>query len=138
MTKLLFVCSGNSIRSQMAEGFARQLSNGQHEIKSAGIHPIGIHPAAVASMKEVGIDIADNDCTLLSKSLLNWADCIVTLCNNARGNCPPIPNGVRHIHWDVQNPDAAPAPPEIRQQTYARVRDDIRQRVTELLKTLET
>lgn len=137
MTNLLFVCSGNSIRSQIAEGFAREIAEGQHDIKSAGIHAIGIHPAAVATMKEVGIDISDQECTLLSKTLLQWADCIVTLCNNAKEKCPHIPKGVRFIHWDILNPDAGVVPPEERRLLYARVRDDIKTRVAELLETLE-
>ena len=137
MANLLFVCSGNSIRSQIAEGFAREFSDGKHDIKSAGILAIGVHPAAVATMKEIGIDIGDQECTILSKTLLKWADCVVTLCNNAREKCPPIPKGIRYMHWDVPNPEAAPTPPDERRLIYARMRDDIKDRVTELLETLK-
>ncbi|UCD17247.1 MAG: arsenate reductase ArsC [Candidatus Zixiibacteriota bacterium] len=136
MIRILFVCSGNSVRSQMAEAFARTLSDGQFEIRSAGIYAAGVHPVAAASMKEVGIDISGQSSTILDNSLINWADHLVTLCGNARENCPPIPKSVKTNHWDIINPDRLYPSEEARRQGYARVRDIIRRQVESILAEL--
>ncbi|MEP0828623.1 MAG: arsenate reductase ArsC, partial [bacterium] len=105
MKKILFVCTGNSCRSQMAEGFARHYANGRFEVRSAGIFPTGIHPMTIETMREVGVDISGHGSTILSPSLMEWADYLVTLCVSARERKPPAPSHLVDIHWDIENPD---------------------------------
>ncbi|UCD95070.1 MAG: arsenate reductase ArsC [Candidatus Zixiibacteriota bacterium] len=137
MKKILFVCTGNSCRSQMAEGFARALSDGNVDVKSAGISPIGVHPAAIMTMKEAGIDISEQTSDLLTPAMIRNADYVITLCNSARDNCPVIPRGVRHFHWDITNPDRLFPSEEARRREFARVRDDLRNRIEKLFRELE-
>jgi arsenate reductase len=137
MRKILFVCTGNSCRSQMAEGFGRALSDGNVEVKSAGTSPVGVHPAAIATMKEVGIDISGHASTLLTPQMVKDTDVIVTLCSSARDNCPAIPPGVRRFHWDIANPDRFYISEEARRREFGRVRDEIKSRIEKFLTELE-
>lgn len=129
MKKILFVCSGNSCRSQMAEGWGRELTDGRFEINSAGISPIGVHPAAIASMSEIGVDISEQTSKMLDSTLIKWADYIITLCNSARDFCPVFPGNIKHIHWDIDNPDRLFLSEEDRRKEFARVRDEIKNRI---------
>ncbi len=132
MKIILFVCTGNSCRSQIAEGFGIEFSDGKFEIKSAGTSPIGVLPATIETMKEVGIDISEHTSDLLTGEMIQWADYVITLCNHARDNCPVIPPGVIHYHWDIENPDRLYPSEEARRIGFARARDDIKNRVQQL------
>lgn len=137
MENILFVCTGNACRSQIAEGLGKELSNGRYEIRSAGITPFGVHPTAIETMKEVGIDISEHTSDLLTSSMIDQTDYVITLCNTARDNCPAIPSGVRHLHWDIPNPDKLYPSEEARRKGFARMRDDLEKRVQELLDQLD-
>lgn len=137
MKKILFVCTGNSCRSQMAEGWGRELADNRFEVDSAGVSPIGVHPAAIDSMYEVGVDISDQTSKFLDPDLIKWADYIVTLCNSARDNCPVIPKDVKHIHWDTDNPDRLFLSEEDRRKEFARVRDEIKGRIMDLYEEID-
>lgn len=121
----------------MGEGLARQIADGRFQVKSAGVTPIGVHPAAIASMREIGIDISDQTSDLLTGELLEWTDFVITLCNQARDHCPAIPPGVRHIHWDIPNPDQLYLSPEDRNRQFAAVRDLIKERIETLFKEIK-
>lgn len=136
MANILFVCSGNSVRSQMAEGLARLLSDGACDIKSAGITPIGVHTVAVESMNEIGIDISNQTSDFLTRELLNWADYVVTLCNSAMIGFPLLPPRTRHIHWDIPNPDGDYDSDELRLKGFARVRDLLKEKIGSFLEEL--
>jgi len=127
--KILFVCSGNSCRSQMAEGWGKELADNRFEVNSAGISPIGVHPSAIASMHEVGIDISGQTSKMLDSALINWADYVITLCNSARDNCPVIPGYIRQLHWAIDNPDQVYLSEDDRRKEFARVRDEIKERI---------
>ncbi len=129
MKKILFVCSGNSCRSQMAEGWGRELADGRFEVNSAGVSPIGVLPPTIATMKEAGVDISEQTSKYLDPKLIKWADYIITMCNNARDNCPVFPADVNHIHWDTENPDRLYRSEENRRKEFARVRDWIKGKV---------
>ncbi len=137
MKNILIVCSGNSIRSQIAEGFVKALAGGKYDIKSAGVTPVGIHPMAVEIMNEVGIDISGHGCTMLSRSMLQDVDYLITLCNSARDHLPAILPGVRHIHRDVGNPDRQYPSEDDRRKGYARVRHDILNHIETFLDEIE-
>ena len=133
MINILFVCSGNSVRSQMAEGLCRAMTDGNCEVKSAGVMPIGVHPVTIASMKEIDIDISAHTSSLLSRSMLDWADYVITLCNSLLIGFPAMPPKTRHIHWDIPNPDRNYDSDEKRSEGFAKVRNTVKENIAQLL-----
>ena len=133
MTRILFLCTGNSCRSQMAEGFARHLAGDRAEIVSAGIEAHGKNPRAIAAMAEVGIDISAQESTRLSKEMLDGCDLVVTVCGHADEHCPVLPPDVRRVHWPLPDPAKARGTEEQIRDQFRAVRDDIAQRVRELI-----
>ncbi|MDT2425024.1 arsenate reductase/protein-tyrosine-phosphatase family protein, partial [Enterococcus avium] len=101
MKKIYFLCTGNSCRSQIAEGYAHGLlPEDQFEIRSAGIETHGLNPKAVQVMAEDDIDISKQTSDLLDMGYFNEADLIITLCGDAKDKCPVIPKGKEHFHWN--------------------------------------
>jgi arsenate reductase (thioredoxin) len=133
MTTILFLCTGNSCRSQMAEGFARHLAGERAEILSAGIEAHGKNPRAIAAMAEVGIDISDQESTRLSDEMLVDTDLVVTVCGHADEHCPVLPPETRREHWPLPDPARATGSEENIMIEFRRVRDDIHRRVTKLI-----
>ncbi len=136
--KVAFICTGNSARSQMAEGFARYYAErlGKDvEVYSAGSSPSGyVHPLAVKVMEEKGIDISKNRSKHLEEIPLSELDYAVTLCDDAAESCPVIP-GANTIHWGL--PDPAKEKEEERLEAFRRIRDEIESRVRKLMEDLE-
>jgi arsenate reductase len=124
--RVLFLCTGNSARSQMAEGLLRQMAGDQFDVFSAGTHPKGLHPRSVEAMKEVEIDIAQQQSKDVSVYENQTFDYVITVCDRAKQQCPIFP-GAEPIHWDLDDPADAPANREM--ETFRRVRDEIRQRL---------
>jgi arsenate reductase (thioredoxin) len=124
-TRILVLCTGNSARSQMGEGLFREEGGGDYEVFSAGTKPSHVRPEAIDVMREIGIDISKNR----SKSVEEFAgqsfDYIVTVCDNARDNCPVFPGGGRRIHWSLQDPAAVQGTEEERRDAFRRIRDEI-------------
>jgi arsenate reductase len=132
---LLFVCTGNSCRSQMAEGWARTLG-GEHVVaESAGIEAHGKNPRAIAVMTEAGVDISAQESTRLTDDMLARADLVVTVCGHADEHCPVLPAGVRKLHWPLTDPAKASGTEEEIMAEFRRVRDEVNQRVRALLET---
>ena len=98
MVKIMFLCTGNACRSQMAEGFARELGKGLVAPHSAGLSPQGVNPRAVAVMQEIGVDIAQQTSKSIDEDLLKNMDIIITLCDNAAEACPWTPPEIRKMH----------------------------------------
>ena len=136
MTKLLFVCTGNSARSQMAEGFARDYAGDRIGVASAGTHPVGLNPHAVRAMHEVGVDISRQTSDPLSAFRLGDFDCIVTLCGSARDSCPAVGAGVELHHWPLSDPAGVVGEPAEILEAFRIVRDQIEEKVKALLSTL--
>ena len=128
--KILVLCTGNSARSQMAEGLFRQEGGEGWEVSSAGTRPSVVRPEAIAAMREIGIDISGHR----SKSVDEFAgqsfDYVVTVCDNARDNCPVFPGDVERVHWSLEDPAAVEGTDEVRLAAFRRIRDQIRERVT--------
>jgi arsenate reductase (thioredoxin) len=139
MLKVLFLCTGNSCRSQMAEGWARHLKGGQIEPYSAGIEAHGLNPDAVRVMSEVGVDISTHRSKLVS-ALGNIAfDYVVTVCGNAHESCPRFPGKAKIIHVGFDDPPRLAASASTEQERlfhYRRVRDEIREFVDGLPEAL--
>ena len=104
MINVLFVCTGNSCRSQMAEGCLHSLGAKRFGVDSAGLEVHGQNPRAIAVMAEAGVDISRQQSTLLSDAHLEWADLVVTVCGHADETCPMLPPGTRKEHWPLEDP----------------------------------
>ena len=125
MKKILFICTGNSCRSQIAEGFARSL---KWDAYSAGTNPSKLHPIAIYIMKEIEIDISKQTSDSIDLFIEEFFDIIVTLCDNARETCPVFPNHKGELlHKGFKDPYFATGTKEITLNTYRKTRDDIMQ-----------
>ncbi|MBI8803628.1 arsenate reductase (thioredoxin) [Pseudomonas aeruginosa] len=134
MRKIYFLCTGNSCRSQIAEGYGKAiLPTDEFEIKSAGIEQHGLNPRAVQVMAEEGIDISTQTSDLIDMDYFNQADLIITLCGDAKDKCPVIPKGIKHVHWDLEDPAKATGTEEEIINKFREIRDDIKSRVANLL-----
>lgn len=133
--RVLFVCTGNSCRSQMAEGFARHLGGQRIAVQSAGIEAHGKNPRAIAAMAEAGIDISGQESTRLSGPMLEAADLVVTVCGHADEHCPVLQPGTRRIHWPLPDPAKATGTEDEISAEFRTIRDEIRRRVADLLET---
>jgi arsenate reductase (thioredoxin) len=120
--RVLFLCTGNSARSQMAEGILRYLAGSDYDVASAGTVPKGLHPETVEAMKELGIDVSAHTSKDVSQFQGQSFDYIITVCDRARQQCPVFPGSVQ-IHWEFEDP--AEASDSQRRETFRRVRDNI-------------
>ncbi|GBL39734.1 MAG: arsenate reductase ArsC [Nitrospiraceae bacterium] len=121
---VLFLCTGNSARSQMAEGWLRHLAGDRYEVFSAGTKPVGLNPGSVEAMAEVGIDIAQQRSKHVEEYAAQPIDYVVTVCDRAKEACPRWPGKTTVIHWSFDDP-AAVADVEGRHLIFRRVRDEI-------------
>lgn len=126
---MYFLCTGNSCRSQMAEGFAKKYLKDRYDVRSAGIEAHGLNPNAVKVMEEVGIDISDQASDVIDLELLNKADFVITLCGDANDKCPMTPPHVKRDHWGFDDPAKAEGTEEEKWATFQRVRDEIAARI---------
>jgi arsenate reductase (thioredoxin) len=126
---IYFLCTGNSCRSQMAEGWAKKLLGDEWEVRSAGIEAHGLNPNAVKAMREVGIDISNQASERIDRDFLNQATMVVTLCGDAADRCPTTPPHVRREHWGFDDPAKAEGTEEEKWQVFKRVRDEIGERL---------
>jgi len=103
-TKVIFICTGNSCRSQMAEGLLRYMAGDRFEVFSAGSHPSHLHPASIIVMAELGIDISNHSADSIDEYLDKDIDIVISVCDNARQVCPVFPGDVQQIHWSIDDP----------------------------------
>lgn len=136
MVKVMFLCTGNSCRSQMAEGFARELGKAFMEPYSAGLMAAGVHPKAVRVMKEKGIDISWQRSEEIDDNLLRQMDIIVTLCGNAEQSCPMTPPNIKRIHWPIKDPVGTIGSEAEIMEEFRRARDEIEEKVRGLIEDL--
>lgn len=135
--KILFLCTGNSCRSQIAEGWAKVIGGDQFEAYSAGIESHGKNPRAIAVMQEAGIDISAQESTKLTAEMLAEIDYVVTVCGHADEHCPVLPAETCKEHWPLSDPAKATGNEEQIMAVFRASRDDIRQRVTDLVERLK-
>ncbi|MBZ5983228.1 arsenate reductase (thioredoxin) [Leuconostoc mesenteroides] len=134
MKKIYFLCTGNSCRSQMAEGYAKKiLPANKFKIESAGVETHGLNPMAVKVMAEDGVDISKQYSKLIDLQYFNMADVIITLCGDARDKCPMIPAQTKSIHWSLLDPAQATGTFEERLEGFRNIRDEIKKLITELI-----
>jgi ArsR family transcriptional regulator, arsenate/arsenite/antimonite-responsive transcriptional repressor / arsenate reductase (thioredoxin) len=135
---VVFLCTGNSARSQMAEGWLRALSNGRVAARSAGTHPRSLHPLATLAMAEAGVDIAYQQAKDLPALDAIAADVVVTVCDLAREECPSWQLSAAHLHWSIPDPARAQGSEAEQLAVFRSVRETLRERVVTLLALLPT
>ncbi len=131
--RILFLCTGNSCRSQIAEGWANHLGSEWLEATSAGIEAHGKNPRAIAVMREAGVDISHQESTRVNPEMLTWADLVVTVCGHADEHCPVPPPGVRKKHWPLEDPAKATGTEDEIMAKFRATRDEIKNRVEEMI-----
>jgi arsenate reductase len=133
--RVLILCTGNSARSQMAEGILRHDGGGRFEVESAGVNPSRVRPEAIEAMREIGIDISGHRSKSADEFVGQDFDYIVTVCDNARETCPFFPGHAERIHHSFEDPPApGAADPETTMAVFRRVRDEMREWVGEFIR----
>ena len=127
--RVLILCTGNSARSQMAEGLLRQLAGARFDVESAGVAPTQVRPEAITVMREIGIDISNHRSKSVDEFLGQAFDYVITVCDNANEQCPVFPANTKRIHWGFEDPAAAQGDEQARLAVFRRVRDEIAQQL---------
>jgi arsenate reductase len=131
--RVLFLCTHNSARSQIAEGFLRSFAGDRFEVASAGTEATQVRPLAIRAMDEVGIDLRQHTSKTLDQFVNDRWDSVITVCDAANESCPVFPGAARRMHWSFDDPSSPSGTEEERLQTFRRVRDEIRDRILEWL-----
>ncbi len=134
--RILFLCTGNSCRSQMAEGWANHLGGETIAAASAGIESHGKNPRAITVMREAGVDISGQESTRVTDDMIAQADIVVTVCGHADEHCPVLPSTVKKIHWPLTDPAKATGTEVEIMHVFRATRDEIKTRVTSLISDL--
>ena len=129
---ILFLCTGNSCRSQMAQGWSKVLGGDAVHVESAGIEAHGKNPRAIAVMAEAGVDISSQESKCVTDDMIQRADMIVTVCGHADEHCPIVPTRVKKIHWPLADPAKATGTGAEIMAQFRATRDEVRSRVTAL------
>jgi len=136
--KVMFICTANACRSQMAEGFAKEFGKGLIEVYSSGLMTANVHRRAIAVMNEVGIDISKHKSELIDEDLLKEMDIVVTLCGSAEKYCPMTPKEIKRIHWPIEDPVGSIGTEEAIMSDFRRARDEIKEKVQKLIQEITT
>ena len=130
----MILCTGNSARSQMAEGILRHIAGEKFEVESAGIIASFVRPQAISVMREIGIDISGHRSKSVDEFTAQHFDYIITVCDNANQTCPVFPGNAIRIHWSFQDPAEATGTDDEILVVFRRIRDEINQRITDFVK----
>lgn len=136
MTRVLFLCTHNSARSQMAEGFLRAMAGDRFEAGSAGTEKTSVNPLAIRVMAERGIDLGGHTSKVHADVALPSWDYLITVCDDANERCPWVLGSVKRLHWSFPDPSRATGTEEERLAVFRRVRDQIQERLTDWLRTI--
>jgi arsenate reductase len=132
--RVLFLCTHNSARSQMAEGFLRAMAGDRFEAGSAGTEKTSVNPLAVRAMAELGIDLGGHTSKVYADVEVPAWDYLITVCDDANERCPWVPGSVQRLHWSFPDPSRASGTEEERLVVFRRVRDQIQARLTDWLR----
>jgi arsenate reductase len=135
MPDVLFLCTGNSCRSQMAEGWLRYLAGDRFDAFSAGLQPSIVHPLAIEAMREAGVDISGQHSKDVSGLLGRHFSYVITVCDRAQQNCPIFPGPSIREHWPIEDPATAEGSHDERMRIFRKIRNEIEARVRRLLAT---
>jgi len=128
--RVMILCTGNSARSQMAEGLLREIAGGLVEVASAGVEPSRVRTEAIAAMKEIGIDISGQRSKSIDEFKTQSFDYVITVCDHANQHCPAF-TGAFRVHWSIQDPAGVLGDYDVRMQAFRSARDDLRRRIGE-------
>lgn len=131
--RVLFLCTGNSARSQMAEGLLRHMAGDVFDVFSAGTRPAGLNPRAVAAMKDIGVDISRQRSKHVEELLNGRFDYVITVCDRAKESCPVFPSSGALLHWSFDDPAACKGTEVEREKVFHRVRDEIQGQIRTFL-----
>lgn len=127
--RVLFLCTHNSARSQMAEGLLRKMGGEQFEVFSAGTEETRVHPMAIEAMREIGIDISGQRSKTLDTYSGQQFDYVITVCDRANESCPVFPSDTQRIHWSFDDPSAVTGTDEQRLRAFRNVREGVQHRL---------
>lgn len=127
--RVLILCTGNSARSQMAEGLLRHDGGDHIEVASAGVEPTSVRPEAIEVMRQIGIDISGHRSKSVDEFAGQQFDYVITVCDNANLNCPVFPGNTMRIHWSIDDPAAVDGDDDTKRAVFRRVRDELRHRL---------
>ena len=133
--RVLFLCTGNACRSQMAEGWLRYLGKGAFDVYSAGIEAHGKNPRAIAVMQEASVDISAQQSEVLDLNMLKTLDLLATVCSHADASCPHIPAMCKKEHWPFDDPAKAQGSEQEIMDEFRRVRDQIKEKISDFVKS---
>jgi arsenate reductase len=131
--RVLFLCTGNSARSQMAEGLLRHLAGDRFEVYSAGVEPTDVNPLAIKVMAEIGIDISHQRSKSVNEFSGRDFDYVITLCDSARQTCPVFPSKHKNIHWGLEDPVLMHGTEDEKIRVFRKIRDQIKENIINLL-----
>lgn len=131
--KVLFLCTGNSCRSQIGEGLLRHLGGDRYEVFSAGVEPSRVHPMSVLVMKELDIDISGQSSDDVNQYLDTGIDIVISVCDHAAATCPTFPGDVERIHWSIKDPFHGWDIDETKLPDYRATREDLKGRIEAFL-----
>ncbi len=134
--RVLILCTGNSARSQMAEGLFRQALGDRFEVYSAGPHPTAVRPEAIEVMREMDIDISGHRSKSVDEFIGLEFRYVITVCDNAKQSCPSFPGRAECLHWSFPDPAVAQGGENERREAFRRVRDQIAERIRAFAQTL--
>lgn len=127
--RVLFLCTHNSARSQMAEGLLRSLGGERFEVHSAGTEATAVRPLAIEAMREIGIDISRQSSKTLDRFVDERFDHVITVCDDANESCPVFPNATHRLHWSLPDPSRATGTADEQLAIYRKVRDQLKARI---------
>ena len=130
---VLILCTGNSARSQMAEGLLRDMAGDRIEVASAGVAPTHVRPEAIEAMKEIRIDISNHRSKSIDELITRAFDYVITVCDNANQHCPVFPGACRRIHWSIEDPAAVAGDDETRLEAFRSARNELRERLDKFI-----
>lgn len=133
MKKVIFICTGNACRSQMAEGFLNYYKGNKYEVYSAGTNPTRVHPAAIKVMSELKIDISNNTSDHMNDFLHKGIDIVITVCDDANRKCPVFPGSQKSIHWSIKDPFINWSDEDHLLEPYRNARDIILNKIKEFI-----
>ena len=133
MKKVIFICTGNACRSQMAEGFLNYYKGNKYEVYSAGTNPTRVHPAAIKVMSELKIDISNHTSDHMNDFLHKGIDIVITVCDDANRKCPVFPGSQKSIHWSIKDPFINWSDEDHLLEPYRNARDIILNKIIEFI-----
>ncbi len=132
--KVIFICTGNAVRSQIAEGLMKAMGGERWTVRSAGVSPSSVHPLAIRVMEEIGIDISHQTSKSVEEFFKKEFDYIITLCDHAAATCPAFPGPGKRLHWSIEDPIGTVGSTEERLVSFRGIRNEIKEKIEDFLK----